>query len=291
MQSIMASSTSSSIKQSTDTFLNEVSNQGRALNDNVHNQVHTSERQVAPIQEVFSSIQGEGVYIGQRQIFVRFAHCHLKCTYCDTPMVSSDGLCHAETIENNTVKDINIENPVPADSLITVLKSLHQESIHSISFTGGEPLLYHRFLKDVFKQTQEFSKTYLETSGTQAEFLASVLPHTDIIAMDIKLESSTGEPQQTENHKQFYDLAINCTETELFVKAVFNQNTTTDELDSIRYIVNNTRTPVILQPETDLKDNQVHLDPQHMIRCQDYLTQYFNDVRLIPQSHKMIRVR
>lgn len=247
--------------------------------------------QQAPVQEVFSSIQGEGTCIGQRQIFVRFAHCHLKCAYCDTPMQSIDGLCHVETMEAGQFKEETLANPLNPDALIDILTSLNHPNIHSVSFTGGEPLLYHRFLASVFKATQQFSKTYLETSGTQPEFLETVLPWTDYIAMDVKLASATGEPQQTQNHRLFYQLAKTRPETDLFIKVVFNETTTPEELNTLRDIVSHQNTPIILQPQTDLTDHQVHVSPLKMIQFQDELSQFFTDVRVIPQSHKMIKVR
>ncbi len=38
----------------------------------------------AKISEIFSSIQGEGLYLGKRHIFVRFFGCNMRCAYCDT---------------------------------------------------------------------------------------------------------------------------------------------------------------------------------------------------------------
>lgn len=245
---------------------------------------------LAPVQEIFSSIQGEGVHIGKRQAFVRFAHCHLKCAYCDTPMTSSTGQCHVETSPGSGQMEL-MDNPMTPDALLAVLENLlTQGRHHSVSLTGGEPLLYHTFLREVLPAVQRRCKTYLETSGTQPEFLQHVLPWTDIIAMDIKLPSTTGEASRFAEHQVFYEVARSRPETELFIKLIFGEETPREELEAVKSIVTDRSTPIILQPVTSLADKRVYVSPAKMIAVQEALLDTFTDVRVIPQSHKMLGV-
>ena len=42
------------------------------------------------VREIFTSIQGEGPYVGVKQLFVRFCGCNLRCDYCDTDVSTNE---------------------------------------------------------------------------------------------------------------------------------------------------------------------------------------------------------
>ena len=78
------------------------------------------------IKEIFTSIQGEGPYVGQKHIFVRFCRCNLNCKYCDTDF------------------DIKNSKKYSPFALFDLLKNI---DANTISFTGGEPLMELEFLE------------------------------------------------------------------------------------------------------------------------------------------------
>lgn len=241
--------------------------------------------QCAGIQEIFSSFQGEGPYVGQRQVFVRFQACHLKCAYCDTPTDNLKAPCLVESVPGSGQFE-TLENPLSLETCLDRIQGfLSAAPHHSVSFTGGEPLLYTGFLSHILPQMQPQVATYLETSGTQPDKLQAILPWVDIIAMDIKLPSTTGQPLLREAHQAFYRLGRT---KDLFIKLVVSSQTPLAELAVVPEIVTDPTTPIILQPVTDLATGQVSINAQHLFAMHQTLSQTFADVRVIPQSHKMM---
>ena len=122
----------------------------------------------APIIEIFSSFQGEGLLIGERQIFVRFAGCNLNCNYCDTN-------------DSKSEKSGVLMTP---DEVVSEIEKLITPDCKSISFTGGEPSLYPDFISQVGKNFN--LKIMLETNGTLPDNIDSI-EGLDIVSLDIKL--------------------------------------------------------------------------------------------------------
>ena len=139
----------------------------------------------ASIKEIFPSIQGEGPFIGYKQLFIRFSGCNLKCNYCDTEHLGDD--CKLYEVEE-LVKIVN----------------KHQDC-NSIALTGGEPLLHTGFLKEFLPQSS--LPAYLETNATLAGELGEVIDYIDYVSADIKLPSSTGGLELWDNHSRFFEVA------------------------------------------------------------------------------------
>ncbi|MCK5912864.1 MAG: 7-carboxy-7-deazaguanine synthase QueE, partial [Desulfuromusa sp.] len=119
----------------------------------------------ADLIEIFSSIQGEGVLVGCRQIFLRFPDCNLNCHYCDTNFLRSD-TCQVEISPGSGQQDSR-DNPLDFDSVKKLVVAWNSELLgahHSISITGGEPLLHSQLLSSWLPELKKILPIYLETN-------------------------------------------------------------------------------------------------------------------------------
>src|SRR5665213_720244 len=167
----------------------------------------------ARILEIFRSIQGEGMYAGVPQVFVRFFECNMHCIWCDTPASIGDG--------KREYKEMGLKD------VLGQVNALY-DNAHSVPITGGEPLLQKEFLKMFCHALrQDGKKVYLDTNGTLPAVLAEIIKDIDIIAMDIKLPSSTKQKSFWKEHQEFLKIAQR---REVFIKAVISLDTKSEDV-------------------------------------------------------------
>ncbi|MFH1479341.1 MAG: 7-carboxy-7-deazaguanine synthase QueE [Candidatus Omnitrophota bacterium] len=220
----------------------------------------------AKITEIFSSIQGEGPYAGEEQLFIRFFGCDLECSFCDEK-------------SNGYFKEYSLKEVI--DKVIKAAKD-------TVSLTGGEPLVQCDFLRDLARalKTKGF-RIYLETNGVLYDELSKVIDLIDIVSMDIKLPSSTLSEGHWQDHGLFLKEAI---KKELFVKAVITQDTKKEDVIKACSLVKDIdkKIPFILQP---VSYNNSIAKISSLDEFLNIAKSYLSDVRVIPQIHKILGVR
>jgi 7-carboxy-7-deazaguanine synthase len=98
------------------------------------------------VNEIFHSLQGEGLLAGIPSVFVRLAGCPLSCTWCDTKYALSP----------NAGEELNVSH---------IIEKIKQWQCRYVVITGGEPMVNPQ-LPDLAGALKERNKHItIETSG------------------------------------------------------------------------------------------------------------------------------
>ena len=215
------------------------------------------------IKEIFTSIQGEGLRVGEKHIFVRFCKCNLKCNFCDTDF------------------DISNSKQFSTQELFELLK---EKDCNVISFTGGEPLLDVDFLENFLKNYKNKlnKKIYLETNGTLTKNLKKIIDYVDIVAMGIKLKSATKQENNFIENDNF--LKISC-KKEVFIKIVFDKNVQNNEIEEVVKLAKKYNTTIVLQPKMPIEQDT------NLNEIFDKFYSKHKNTRLICQTHKFLNLQ
>ena len=252
----------------------------------------TKKNHSAFASEIFSSIQGEGVNIGRRQLFVRFCECHRNCLYCDTPIERTETV--AIEREPGSGQFDPLPNPLSADQLLKIIQEMNPSAFShdDLFITGGEPLLQAKFLAELLPQIkpQLNLPIHLETSGDLVEPFKEIAPWIGHVLMDIKLPSVTGEPETWEQHQQFIE-AVKKYEMSATIKLVISADTSDSDLaESVELITaTGTDADVVLQPMTAASKTDRVPTARQVLEWQAQMANALGrTVRVIPQSHKLM---
>ncbi len=245
------------------------------------------------VEEIFSSIQGEGPWVGQRHIFVRFSGCDIRCKYCDTRAAVGDGsgrerggagfcLVQGSPGSKEYEQAPRLLSPHQVTEFCSRLV-IPGPSRPTLSLTGGEPLLHHEFLAAWLPAMRSGYSIYLETNGIRHEAMRELREMIDIVSMDFKLPSATGLRPFWDEHGKFLAAARGKT---LFVKVVVTADTTRDDiLTSANTIAAyDASVPLVIQPAS----GPLAPESSQLIYFQQAALGSLADVRVIPQTHKLL---
>lgn len=127
------------------------------------------------IAEIFSSIQGEGLWVGTPSVFIRVSGCNLRCRWCDTPYASW----------------------APEGPTLTIPEILDQvPNLPYVVLTGGEPMLFEAIEPLALTLRDRGMKITVETAGTVFREVAC-----DLMSISPKLSNSTPEGDWSERHE------------------------------------------------------------------------------------------
>jgi putative 7-cyano-7-deazaguanosine (preQ0) biosynthesis protein queE len=122
------------------------------------------------VVEKFVSINGEGLRSGELAVFIRFANCNLRCSYCDTKYSFINPIYTEESI----------------DELVKYVKST---GVKNVTLTGGEPLIQNEIKELMIELSNIGNRIEIETNGS-----INIAPYLNIpnvtFTLDYKLKGS-----------------------------------------------------------------------------------------------------
>lgn len=204
------------------------------------------------LNEIFESIDGEGLRTGELVTFVRLTGCNLRCNYCDTKYAFNEGV------------QVNVTY---------ILKRLKELGNKKVTLTGGEPLI-HNGIADLISSMHEYDIN-IETNGS-----VDIKPYIGLsnvlLTMDYKTKSSG------ENSKMLLSNIPILRETDV-LKIVMRKEDEAEVFDLLNE--NKTKAYVYLSPVFgDYEPSELVTFLKHLKNCGVDVSK----VRVQVQLHKVI---
>ncbi len=247
------------------------------------------------LAELFTSHQGEGSWLGVRQIFLRLAGCRRKCQYCDTRWARTARLKQWKFYRPEPgPRPVMLKNPVSAAETVDYLEGIIQLAgpFHSLAITGGEPLEQPKFLEAltrIFKARFPKMRILLETNGLNPLPSARLKGYIDFMAVDIKLKSACG---YAVSFKQYHKLLSSLSWTAGCIKAIISPSSMPEEIEAVAKLAGQCRPEwdFILQPVTGKQWDSIKNQ-----RVLEFLSQKALETnpraRVIPQVHHLMGIK
>jgi len=243
----------------------------------------------AEISEVFASIQGEGLFIGTMQLFIRFAseqkEVHTKTTRCDN---TESGIFWLHTLPGK--RNLKEKSPITATKLFNELnRHFPLKQFFCISMIGEEPLQHADFLGIFLPMLRNDGlKTFLQTSAPSEKDFTKIFPLIDYLCLDLDI------PRKEHNSDRDIKRLTSIIELTTPVETCLRLTVDAHENPQI-LLTRLARLPIsqytlILQPRMTGLSHISDWDTGTILEWINLFSPLFAHIRWIPQVHKLLRI-
>ena len=230
------------------------------------------------IFEVFTSVEGEGILYGTKTLFVRLAGCPFTCFYCDTK----------EALPMDSGKEYSIQEACE------LVDQKIEDKTYKVNFTGGEPLVQYEAVSELAKHVKTKKiPTYLESSCYDSEKFAKVLPFIDFVKIEFKTQDADFVDKN--HYSKLVENAMECLRIAIaskkvtYIKIIVSSKT---ELEPFKELIQRIFNKVskdnlagfTIQPTYGIAEPSL----QKLLKFYDLVYPHYNEVRVVPQLHKLI---
>jgi organic radical activating enzyme len=228
--------------------------------------------------EIFTSIEGEGILYGTKTLFVRLAGCPFQCFYCDTK--------EALPLESGTEYEIG--------KACELIQGHLMDKTYKVNFTGGDPLVQAEAVAELAKFVQsKHIPTYLESSCFDVKKFEHVLPYIDFIKIELKTPDS--EFVDTKHYSTLLENALQCLKAAIkekkstYIKIVVSSKTQENDFEELVKRIFKIADPkdlkgFIIQPTYGISEPNL----EKLLSFYDMVYQFYSEVRVVPQLHKLM---
>ncbi|MFB0560287.1 MAG: 7-carboxy-7-deazaguanine synthase [Candidatus Lokiarchaeia archaeon] len=186
-------------------------------------------------------------------------------------------------------------NPVNSARLLKYVKMLETSDLHSVSFTGGEPLLQTDFLKIVSESLAlEGYMLYLETNGSLPGCASKVDDLFEYCCCDVKDESSGAASDWSALvEKEFETIQIfKEAKAKTFAKVVVTSETKSENIEWYAMELAKMGCPLCIQVVTPFGEVKDKPTIKQLFQFTESASKYLdkNDISLSIQAHKVIGI-
>ena len=248
-----------------------------------------TENSRADISEVFSSIQGEGLYVGTMQLFIRLGCGETDCQSIDpVPDSSGENTFWFRTFPGT--RNFKGKNPVTAGKLfLDIKKHFPLDQYYCASLIGGEPLNQLAFLEAFLPRLRrEKVKIFAETSAPSAKEFARLVPLVDLLCLDLKIpRRESAISKELKRLTKVLELTSpDTTYLRLTVDAHENPQILLSQLSQLPV----SRYTLILQPRMIGLSHISDWDTGTILEWINLFAPLFAQIRWIPRVHKLLRI-